>query len=124
MSEWFFEDLTYQPPSFFLDAAAPEAYQLALQDSDRPDEDEEVQVTILTREIHQCPPVPTLTQQEFRSLKTKLTRAINSKDPQRVLKTTSEALAIFDEKGHPDSWIRWQRAKEDAECQIRRGSSR
>ena len=50
LGEWFFEDLTYRPPSYFLEAAAPEAYQLALQDSDRPDEDEEVQVTILTRE--------------------------------------------------------------------------
>lgn len=74
------------------------------------------------RPVPQGITVPTLTQQEFRSLKTKLTRAINSKDPQRVLKTTTEALAIFDEKGHPDSWIRWQRAKEDAEWQIRRTS--
>lgn len=55
LGKWFFEDLTYQKPSFFLAATAPEAYQLALQDSDRPDEDEEVQVTILTREIRQCP---------------------------------------------------------------------
>ena len=51
LGEWFFQDLTYERPSFFLDAVAPEAYQLALQDSDRPEEDEEVQVTILSREL-------------------------------------------------------------------------
>lgn len=56
----------------------------------------------------------TLTQAEFKRLKTKLTRAINSKDDARIIKTVDEAMAIFDEKGHPDDWNRWNRAKEDA----------
>jgi hypothetical protein len=56
----------------------------------------------------------TLTQAEFKRLKTKLTRAINSKDNAKIIKTCDEALAIFDEKGSPDDWSRWQRAKEDA----------
>lgn len=51
LGEWSFEDLTYRRPSHFLVAEAPEAYQLALQDSDRPEADEEVQVTILSRKL-------------------------------------------------------------------------
>jgi len=62
----------------------------------------------------------TLTQAEFSALKTKLTRAINSKDPQRICRTADAALAIFEEKGYPDAWHRWQVAKQDAEWAIRR----
>jgi hypothetical protein len=56
----------------------------------------------------------TLTQTEFVRLTTKLTRAINSKDDARIIRTCDEALVIFDEKGSPDDWNRWNRAKEDA----------
>lgn len=56
----------------------------------------------------------TLTQQEFRNLKSRLTRALNTKDPSKVLAETSRAFAIFEEKGYPDDWHRWNRAKEDA----------
>lgn len=63
---------------------------------------------------------PTLTQAEFASLKTKLTRAINSGDQQRICRTVDAALTIFEEKGYPDAWHRWQIAKQDAEWAIQR----
>lgn len=56
----------------------------------------------------------TLTQAEFRKLKSKLTRAINSKDHDKIIATVDEAMSIFDDKGYPDDWNRWNRAKEDA----------
>lgn len=61
----------------------------------------------------------TLTQAEFVRLKTKLTRAINSKDDARIIRTCNKALAIFDDKGSPDDWNRWNRAKDDAETRQR-----
>ena len=64
-----------------------------------------------------------LTQREFITLKSKLTRAKNSGDPQKVLAAANEALAIFDEKAAPDNWHLWQRAKEDAEWAIQRGET-
>jgi len=66
--------------------------------------------------------MPTLTQAEFVKLKSKLTRAINSKDDKNIVKTCDEAFAIFDEKGYPDSWNRWEVAKYDAEHRIRLAS--
>lgn len=65
----------------------------------------------------------TLTQQEFRRLKTRLTRAVNSKDNDKIIHETTAALAIFEEKGYPDDWMRWQRAKEDAEFAKRRANT-
>jgi hypothetical protein len=61
-----------------------------------------------------------LTQAEYKTLKSNLTRAINSKDNDRIIKTCNEAERIFDEKGYPDSWSNWERAKEDAESAKRR----
>lgn len=58
--------------------------------------------------------MPTLTQAEYRSLKSKLTRAKNSKDPQKLLDTAVSALERFDEVGYPDDWNRWSIAAEDA----------
>jgi hypothetical protein len=66
----------------------------------------------------------TLTQSELSQLKSKLTRALNSRDCQKIKKTAEEALAIFEQKGYPDSWSRWQRAKDDAEFAISRGEAR
>jgi len=57
----------------------------------------------------------TLTQKELTGLRSKLTRAINSKDNNRIIRTANEAMAIFEEKGYPDCWSNWQRAKDDAE---------
>ena len=56
-----------------------------------------------------------MTQAEYRKLKTALTRAVNAKDPAKIIATCDKALARFDEVVAPDDWIRWQRAKEDAQ---------
>ena len=64
----------------------------------------------------------TLSQAEYTKLKSKLTRAINSKNNDSIIKTCNEALAIFEAKGYPDSWSNWERAKEDAESAKRRES--
>lgn len=61
---------------------------------------------------------PTLTQQEYRNLKTRLTRALNSGDHRRVIAECDRALALFDEKGYPDDWHRWQIAHADATLRL------
>ncbi len=66
----------------------------------------------------------TLTQAEYRRLKTALTRAINSGDPHKIVKTCNQAEAIFASQGYPDSWSRWTKAKEDAQFAISRASSK
>jgi len=57
----------------------------------------------------------TLTQAEYRRLKGRLSRALNSGDCDKIIREAKYALAIFEEKGSPDDWSRWERAKEDAE---------
>ena len=57
----------------------------------------------------------TLTQAKYRQMKSALTRAINSKDTQKIIRTATEALEYFEEAGYPDDWSRWERAKQDAE---------
>jgi len=64
----------------------------------------------------------TLNQAEYTKLKSKLTRAINSKNNDNIIKTCNEALAIFEIHGYPDSWSNWERAKDDAESAKRRES--
>jgi hypothetical protein len=56
-----------------------------------------------------------------RGQRSRLTRAVNAGDPQRIVKVCEEAFAVFDTYAHgwPDDWSRWQRAKEDAEYTIR-----
>lgn len=66
----------------------------------------------------------TLTQSEYSRLKAKLTRAINSKDHARIIRTVDEAEAIFEEKGYPDLWYRWIRAREDAKIAQRFSGSK
>lgn len=56
----------------------------------------------------------TLTQKEYKRLKTRLTKAVNSKDDDKIIKECNYALNIFNEKGYPDSWANWTRAKDDA----------
>lgn len=53
----------------------------------------------------------TLTPKEYARLKSNLTRAKG--DVAKTLKACREAHAIFEEKGYPDDWARWQRAWED-----------
>jgi hypothetical protein len=57
----------------------------------------------------------TLSSAEYKKLKTKLTRAVNSKNNDNIIKTCDEAKAIFDQKGYPDSWSNWERAQVDAQ---------
>jgi len=56
----------------------------------------------------------TLTPKEFASLKSSLTRVVNSKDNDKIIAECDRALAIFEEKGYPDNWSNWERAKDDA----------
>ena len=60
----------------------------------------------------------TLTQKEYSKLKSRLTRAINTKDPYKIIKEVNHAEAIFEEKGFPDYWMNWMRAREDAQLQL------
>jgi hypothetical protein len=66
----------------------------------------------------------TLTQAELTKLRGNLTRAKNSKDPKKVIRVCDAALARFEEVGFPDCWSNWERAKQDAEFEIQRSSSR
>lgn len=61
----------------------------------------------------------TLTQQEYRNLKSRLTRAKNSGDPRKVIEEVNRAEAVFEDKGWPDEWSRWTRAREDAQWELR-----
>jgi len=63
----------------------------------------------------------TLTKSDLSRLKSKLTRAKNSKDPEKVLAACEEAFAIFEEKGYPDNWHTWNIAREDAQFLKDRG---
>jgi len=54
----------------------------------------------------------TLTPKEYARLKSNLTRAKG--DVAKTLKACREAHAIFEEKGYPDDWARWQQPFEDA----------
>jgi len=56
----------------------------------------------------------TLTQQEFRNLKSALTRVVNSKDNDKIIAECDRAMKIFNQKGWPDNWSNWERAKQDA----------
>lgn len=67
---------------------------------------------------------PTLTQKEFRRLKGRLTRRENAvkkadNDTDRLqaakdlVREVDYAMGIFEEKGYPDDWYRWQVASDD-----------
>ena len=54
-------------------------------------------------------------QREFTQQKSALTRAINSKDPEKVILACSNAVKAWNKPGRswPDEWSRWQRALDD-----------
>lgn len=58
-----------------------------------------------------------LTQQQYRNDKTRLTRAIRSGDPRKVIAVVEETLAAWDygDFAWPDDWSRWERARQDAD---------
>lgn len=62
-----------------------------------------------------------LTQQQYRADKTRLTRAIRSGDPSKVIATVEETFASWDynDFAWPDDWSRWERAMRDAEFALR-----
>lgn len=59
---------------------------------------------------------------ELPKLRAALTRAKKSGDPQKVIAAVKHATARFDVIGWPDQWSNWERAKEDAELQLRMSS--
>jgi hypothetical protein len=58
-----------------------------------------------------------LTRAQFSAAKSRLTRAVNSGDPQKVIGEVNETFAEWDAGGFawPDDWSRWERARYDAE---------
>lgn len=56
----------------------------------------------------------TLTQDEYKRLKTRLTRVINKGDHDKIIAEVEYAESIFEDKGYPDLWMNWERAREDA----------
>lgn len=52
----------------------------------------------------------------FRKQKSALTRAVNKKDKEAIVKACREAVAEWDKPNMawPDSWSNWQRALDDA----------
>jgi CRISPR/Cas system-associated endoribonuclease Cas2 len=61
----------------------------------------------------------TLTQAEYRQMKSRLTKVRNKKDPVAIERECDKTLVRFSEVGYPDDWRRWESAKEDAQLQIR-----
>lgn len=59
-----------------------------------------------------------VTQAEYRKAKSNLTRAINSKDPLKVIKTCRETHQAWEGKAWPDDWSRWANAHDDAIYQL------
>ena len=75
--------------------------------------------------------MPTLTQREYRRLKSRLTRCQNrlkkaASDTARLeaalalVKEVDYAMEIFHEQGYPDFWNNWERAKDDVQFLIHR----
>ena len=54
-------------------------------------------------------------QAKFRKHKAALTRAKNSKDPDKIIAACDAFFADFGDDPLPDNWSLWQRAKDDAE---------
>ena len=55
-----------------------------------------------------------LTQREYVNLKRRLTRVLNEKDSKKIVAECRRAFHIFESKGFPDDWSKWQRAIDDA----------
>lgn len=65
-----------------------------------------------------------ITSKQFRAAKARLTRAINSGDPHKVVAEVTATYAEWDDGdyAYPDDWHRWERALRDAEHAIRRAA--
>jgi hypothetical protein len=62
--------------------------------------------------------VYTLTKRELTALRAKLTRAQRSGDPTKVIQVCKDAFKVFEDKGYPDCWHRWNIARHDAEMEV------
>ncbi len=58
-----------------------------------------------------------LTKAQYRAAKSRLTRAVNSGDPQRVIDTVTAQFREWnsDNYAYPDDWARWDMLRYDAE---------
>jgi hypothetical protein len=65
-----------------------------------------------------------LTQAQFRAAKSRLTRAVNSGDPAKVIAEVDRTYAEWNDGdyAYPDDWHRWERALTDAEWKLRRSA--
>lgn len=55
----------------------------------------------------------------YRNFKSRLTRAQNAKDWRTVIEVANQFDAYYADVSPPDDWQRWNRAREDAQFQIR-----
>lgn len=62
-------------------------------------------------------------QKEHKRLKGRLTRAINSEDPKKIMDEAQAGMLAFEDIGFPDNWSRWQRAYDDAQNKLHYASS-
>ncbi len=60
-----------------------------------------------------CTPRYTLTPEEHKVLNGRLDLAIRVGDDERIIAECDRAEAIFSERGYPDDWSRWERARMD-----------
>lgn len=59
----------------------------------------------------------------YRGFKTQLTRALNKRDWRKVIEVADAFNCYYSDPAHPpfpDDWSRWQRAKDDAQYQLKR----
>jgi hypothetical protein len=65
-----------------------------------------------------------LTKQQFATAKSRLTRAQNTGNPQKVIEAVEQQFNEWDagDYAYPDDWHRWERAKMDAEMALAYGT--
>lgn len=65
-----------------------------------------------------------ITAKQFRAAKSRLTRAINSGDPHKVVAEVTATYQEWDDGNfaYPDDWHHWERALQDADYAIRRAA--
>lgn len=65
-----------------------------------------------------------LTKAQYRAAKSRLTRAVNSGDPRKVIAVVEETFAEWDAGyfAYPDDWHRWEMARYDADLAARLAS--
>lgn len=77
------------------------------------------QLREMEERAHRSTPREYISNEEYRRLKSALTRAKNSGDGMKLLKTVEAAVAIFNAKVWPDDWNLWRIALDDAAVKAR-----